>query len=348
MTFPLAKNVLFVGMGASGVCYYRIMLPAMGLGCDWMGASGDPRDPFWVTGTHHGGDPRRPDFEKYSTIVVQQPNDPRWFEVIERWRAKGIKVIYEVDDYLHAIPKMADHDFKDHYTKEYLKLAETAMGLCDAMIVSTEYIAKRYRKFNSNIYVCENGLDLRRYELTKPKRKTVNIGWAGGTGHRDAIVPWLREVAAVMMARPETAFVSVGQDYARALARVIGEDRTITIPWCQVEQYPGAMTMFDIALAPAGNGGFFRGKSDLRWLEAGALGVPIIANPMVYSKITDGVDGFLAPDPVAMSRALVSLIDNPELRTGVGEKARTYVRENRSLEKASSRWAQVLTEVTVS
>ena len=39
--------------------------------------------------------------------------------------------------------------------------------------------------------------------------------------------------------------------------------------------YPAAMTLFDIALAPAGNSDFFHGKSDLRWLEAAPLGMPL-------------------------------------------------------------------------
>ena len=37
--------------------------------------------------------------------------------------------------------------------------------------------------------------------------------------------------------------------------------------------YPATrMTLMDIALAPAGKSNFFRGKSDLRWLEAERAG----------------------------------------------------------------------------
>jgi hypothetical protein len=37
------------------------------------------------------------------------------------------------------------------------------MKACDAMIVSTPWLAKRYRKFNSRIFVCKNGIDTKRY-----------------------------------------------------------------------------------------------------------------------------------------------------------------------------------------
>jgi hypothetical protein len=51
------------------------------------------------------------------------------------------------------------------------------------------------------------------------------------------------------------------------------------------------MTMIDVALAPAGKTGFHRAKSDLRWLEAGALGIPVIASPELYHDIEHGVTG---------------------------------------------------------
>ena len=42
------------------------------------------------------------------------------------------------------------------------------------------------------------------------------------------------------------------------------------------------MSTFDVALAPSGNNNLFRGKSDLRWLEASALGIPVVGDPEVY------------------------------------------------------------------
>ena len=54
------------------------------------------------------------------------------------------------------------------------------------------------------------------------------------------------------------------------------------------------MSTFDVALAPSGNNNLFRGKSDLRWLEASALGIPVVGDPAVYPEIEDGITGSAA------------------------------------------------------
>lgn len=337
MSFNIREDVLFVGLGSSAVCYYRCMLPALSLGCDWSGVAGAPPTLQYTTGLVRG-DTRMPNLEDYKVVVIQQPHTDGWVEEIKKLQAAGIKVLFEVDDYLHGIPKLKDHDFAHAFTPKRLAFSEVAMRTCDGMIVSTEFIAKRYRKFNPNVWVCENALDLARYNLTKPQRETINIGWAGATGHRRALEPWLRQVVGIMQMHPEAAFVSVGQPFAQAIEKVLGAGRAMAVPFAQIEQYPAAMTMFDIALAPAGKGSFFRGKSDLRWLEAGALGVPIIADPMVYGKIDHGVNGFLAQSPQDVAVFLRQLLVDEELRTEVGAAARKYVEENRAFPAAAQQW----------
>jgi glycosyltransferase involved in cell wall biosynthesis len=218
------------------------------------------------------------------------------------------------------------------------------MRVCDGIIVSTPWLARRYRAFNSRVWVCRNGLDLGRYNLTRPDRPGVAIGWSGGTGHVKAAVPWLKEVATVMEQRPEARFVSVGQAFANSFIKRFGAERCLSVGFAPLDTYPAAMTMFDIALAPAGKGNFYRGKSDLRWLEASALGIPVIADPDVYPDIEHGVTGFHAADPATFRRELLNLVDDAELRKRVGAAARVHVREHRDMRVMAGEWAEVLTE----
>ena len=54
--------------------------------------------------------------------------------------------------------------------------------------------------------MCRNGIDLRRYDYTRPDRgERINVGWAGGSGHLAGARPWMPVVAAVMEARPNDA-----------------------------------------------------------------------------------------------------------------------------------------------
>ena len=47
------------------------------------------------------------------------------------------------------------------------------------VICATAGIAERYSAFNANAHVCESGIDLAAYTLTRPPHDTVNIGWSG-------------------------------------------------------------------------------------------------------------------------------------------------------------------------
>jgi len=345
-------RVLFMGIGQTAVAYYRCVLPALflrrsGMEADWICVSGEPPKLQYDAGMVNYVT-TLPDMPSYDVIVVQQPRGLNWFHQIKRWQDRGQRVLFEVDDYLHGIRKMPDHDFAEFFSKKDLQQLELNMRGCDGIICSTEFIARKYRRYNPRTFVCENGLDLARYYLTVPPRPQVNIGWAGGTGHRNAAVPWLRQLANVMGSVEQVCAVTIGMNYADALKRVFGETRAVSVPWTLIDTYPAAMTLMDIALAPAGKGDFFKGKSDLRWLEAGALGIPTIADPSVYWRVEDGVTGFTAETPEEAAEAMLRLVYDEELRREVGRNAQEYVREERNMVVMADQWRDVVAEVTSS
>lgn len=349
MTLDISKEVLFIGLGHSPVCYYRVMLPAMALGADWIGLSGEPPKLHWMTGLAKDDDgvPQSgmPDLFRYKVIVIQQPKGRGWVKLIEALREQGVKVIFEVDDYLHGLKHLEDHDFAKHFGNQALNEYEAAMKVCDGLIASTEWIRGNYQHFNKNAFLCRNGIDLGRYNLTVPERETINIGWAGATGHEKAIIPWLQQVANAMRMDPRLNFISIGQTFANGFVPHFGAQRAIAVPWAAIEQYPSAMTMIDIALAPGGHGGWWRGKSDLRWLEAGALGIPIIANPRVYPEIEDGVTGMLARSPGEVMEKLWALVNDEGLRQRIGAAAREHVRTKRTMRVMREQWAEAFRAV---
>jgi Glycosyl transferases group 1 len=338
-------DALFMGIGKSSVLWSRCALPAMHLGADWVGVRGQPPDVQVLTGIVRG-ETQLPRYNDYRVVVIQQPYGRAWLRQINALRARGIKVLYEIDDYLHGVAKTPLHDYAKYFTPQRLAAHELCMRACDGIIVSTDYIARRYAKFNRNVYVCHNGLDVARYHLTRPERSTVNIGWAGATGHMRMLVPWINETLTVMREHPDTCFIAIGEPgVAAPINQLLGGERALGIPFCPLECYPAAMCMLDIALAPAGQSAWYRAKSDLRWLEASALGIPVIADPTVYAEIEDGVTGFTVATPRAMADVLRVLVETPELRWAVGQEARAYVYEHRTSVDAALQWAEVFDAV---
>jgi glycosyltransferase involved in cell wall biosynthesis len=337
-------KTLFIARGAGGAGWYRCALPAMALGIEWLGVQGEPPALDFVTGLTKER-LSMADLEGYEVLVVQQPSGTNWTREIRRLQRAGVKVIFEIDDYVQAVRKMADHDFGQHFGKEIVKTYELNMKLADAVICSTDYLAERYRAFNPNVFVCRNGIDLRRYDVTKLQRDTVTIGWAGGTGHRDALQPWLEVVAQLLRDHPQVRFTSIGARIAGELQEEFGTERALSLPFAPFESYPSAMTLFDIAIAPAGRNNFFRGKSDLRWLEASALATPVVADPVVYPEIQHGVTGLHASTPDEVREHLTALVKDAGLRARVGEAAQAYVTEHRTIHSTVGDWAAALQDV---
>jgi glycosyltransferase involved in cell wall biosynthesis len=337
-------RTLFLSRGNQAVAWYRCALPAIALGCDWVCYSGEPPDLSLAWGKSEG-DLAFSDLERYEVIIVQQPSGAAWARAIRALQAKGIVVLADFDDDLHGVRKKRDHDFSSKFTKKRLAEFELGMRTADAVICSTEWLANRCARINPVTFVARNGLDLKRYALTLPERDYTAVGWSGATGHLEAAAPWLRQVAAFMREREDVRFVSVGQRFADEIAQEFGPQRAYSIPWSALDVYPSAMANYDIALAPAGESNFYRAKSDLRWLEASALGQATIAHPRVYPEIEHGVTGFHAATPAEMREYLELLAGDAALRRRVGAAAKAHVLEHRNAQVAARQWVEVLQSV---
>jgi hypothetical protein len=305
-------RTLFIGKGNGAVTWYRCALPATVLGCDWIGLKGEPEAHAITTG-EVPSEFTLADAATYDVVVVQQVAGPAWLRQIREWQDAGVTVLYEVDDWLHGVRRVRHHALAEKFDRATVETYELCMRAADGIICSTDWLARRTRSLNRRTWTCRNGIDLKRYAYTAPPRDYVGIGWSGGTGHFDAVRPWALEVRSLMRENPDTRFFSIGQP-------------------------------FDIALAPAGKGDYFKAKSDLRWLEAAALKQPCIADPDTYPEIEHGVTGFHASTPAEAGEIMRELVADAALRERVGNAAQDYVVEHRSVQIAARSWAEVLTE----
>jgi hypothetical protein len=248
---PLPKT-LFIGWDVSVVSYYRAFLPAVALGADYVAWQSDKSAEYirLVTGLGERP-PGRSELFDYDVIVIQQPRGTEWMKLIRELQKSGVTVLYEIDDYVQAARKDSQHELKDDFNVRFVNEMELAMSVCDGIICSTDYLARRYRSFNDRTWACHNGIDLKRYDWPKPARTGVTIGWAGGVGHKASLARWEPAIRAVMRARPETRFVSVGHPAAAWYIEEFGTERAIGLPPGKIEVYPAAMTIFDIAIAPS-------------------------------------------------------------------------------------------------
>jgi glycosyltransferase involved in cell wall biosynthesis len=336
-------KTLFLGLGTSVVAYYRCFLPAVALGADYAIWGGE--DPIRLGGGFGERSPRIEDLSQYEVIVVQYASGRKWLQLIRQLQAAGVTVLYEIDDYVHAARKSKTHELSGAFDADRLRRMELAMRATDGIICSTAFIARRYRSFNPRTWECRNGIDLKRYDWPKPPRTGVTIGWAGGVGHKGSLARWEPALRAVLRARPQARFVSVGHAAAAQYVEEFGPERAVALPTAGIEVYPASMTLFDVSIAPSAENNQFRGKSDLRWLEASATGIPLVAHPDVYPDIENGETGVHASTPEEVEAALLRLIDDEAERERIGRTAHEHVATHRRIEIAAESWRDVLTEV---
>lgn len=330
-------KTLFIGLGTTAPCYYRIALPSKYLeDSDWVGFVDGPPGKGHIV----GGSVEEVNEDIYDVFVVQQAKGEDWLAWIDGKQKQGKKVVYEVDDFLHGVRKIKDHKHQKDFHKKNLKKYEDCMRQADAMICSTDFLSEQYSKYNSNQFVCKNGIDTDRYNVKVPERNYVVVGWAGGTGHHKAVGPWLEAVSDAMNMNQSIGFASVGVPYATALEER-HPNRCLSVPWVGIENYPYALSNLDIVIAPAHDSKFFKSKSDLRVLEASAMGFPSIASPITYSDTI----AYIADSPEEVTDKILDYVNNPESIRNDGENAREWVTEKRDIRIMKNQWESALSQL---
>lgn len=328
-------DILFVGWGgADGVTHFRSVLPARMLDADLLVIGNDGKIVI--------NDASK---SMHQVIIVQNCWHEWQLKHIQNMKRKGAKVIANVDDWIKAISKMdGKHAFSQHFAKsKVIGNHYRFMRECDGVLVSTPWLERRIKQFNDNVEVARNLIDLSRFDVPAIERDAGTIiGWSGGTGHLGALNKVANAVMRVMDDRPDVQFVTLGENVRKFLTR--HTDRIHTIDWQDLHTYPRDMVVMDIGIAPTEDNDFYRAKSQLRFYEAGAAGIPLVASPH-YDEIEHGVTGLISETEDEWYANLMHLVDNPRVRATVATNAQNYVRTKVGNDARKQEWLDAIGRV---
>jgi len=193
---------------------------------------------------------------------------------------KGIKKIYELDDNITRVPiKSAHHG---QFSKDIRGRISKAIGLCDRLVVSTEPLAHELRGKNDDIRVIQNRLATKmwgdnppiRQRLDRPKGIKPRVAWAGGIGHSGDL-EMIGDVIKELSNQIDWIFFGMCPD---SLKPFVSEFHvgvtTLEYPYRMME----LSKTWDLAIAPLEINSFNECKSNLKLLEYGWCGVPVVCS----------------------------------------------------------------------
>lgn len=181
--------------------------------------------------------------------------------------------VAELDDYLPNLPRKSAHHGK--LPKDVLRTMRETLKLVDRFVVSTTPLAEALEGLHPDIRVVENHLPLPWWGEVKGARrdgKRPRIGWGGGGGHRGDL-ELIADVVRSLADEVEWVFLGMCPKALRPFVHEFHEP-------VEIGKYPAKLASLDLdlALAPLEDNLFNRCKSNLRLLEYGACGFPVVCS----------------------------------------------------------------------
>lgn len=258
-------SILAIPMNASASGHYRLIQPFLELEAAGMAAG-------------------RVAYTRPSTVDIerQQPQviifQGRYVEgspaeIRDIKRTTAARLIYELDDYPLEVPSKNAHVRKR--TENLDEIVRQSIGACDRMVVSTQPLADAFAHMHGDIRVAPNMLTAVQWDGLHSSRQTTRkprVGWGGGTSHTGDL-ELIADVVRLLADEVDWVFFGMCPPLLRPYVKEFHGLQSLAA-------YPAKLASLnlDLALAPLEFHIFNDCKSNLRLLEYGACGYPVICS----------------------------------------------------------------------
>jgi GT2 family glycosyltransferase len=205
------------------------------------------------------------------SVVFQRQLEPGQIETIRQTKAHTSALcIFEIDDLITNLPLKSA--YRAAIAADIGQRLKTALALCDRLVVSTEPLAAQYGRLCREVRVVANRLEKARWLGFSPGRREgkPRVGWAGAVGHAGDLTLMTGVLEATAK---DVDWIFLGM-CPQALRRYVKEFHD----WVPLDSYPRKLASLDLdlAIAPLEFNPFNEAKSNLRMLEYGILGYPVV------------------------------------------------------------------------
>lgn len=262
------------------------------------------------------------------------------------------KLVFELDDDLWNVDasNSTAHDWfingYDRLSREYHDVQNNLrknISVADRVTVTTQALYDIVSQWNDDVRIVPNTLPSWLLDYERPKRDRVTVGWMGSATHTMDWDQAADPVRRFLKRNPDIQFHLIGGSYGSWFK--LPKDQLVQTGWIDGVENVWKVIDFDIALAPLRPHVFNQSKSNLKALEAAALGIPVIASDCgPYPDFVEhGVTGFLVKRDHEWEKYLRDLTNDEGMRLEMGAAARKKARDW-TLEGNIDKWKVALTE----
>lgn len=293
--------------------------------------------------------------------IFQYPGDKARRLLMEHMRSQGVRTLVEVDDTYLAMDtdwaKRAGWTRKGdgvHSVERHRLIAAEA----DGVIVTTDHLARAYRKLTPHVYVCRNSLDPKDWPDPPEDDGILRVGWFASQSHRadgSLIAPaleWAAKQDGVevwMMGAGADRAMHVGDDGAveKVTGTVWPEFRNVTFrhipPTNDLGAYRRHLTRLDVGLAPVRRTVSSDARSDLKMIEYAAAGAfPVLSKVPPYDGWQDGEHCRKVVTRKDFLNAVKDLVRNPDETKRLAREAREHVLATRTIQAEIPAWQEAV------
>jgi len=309
-------------------------------------------------------------------FVIPRPSETEIMDFFPTARAYGKKIVVEHDDNLLAVSPLSQHyhewgteevkldrggklvdlwidgkTFDLKANRERIERVKQAISQADALTVTTPGLAEAYREYNDNIHILPNCVDLEVWKKLPLKRETdeIRLFWSGGASHYEDWVQVQESLPVLFDKYDNLKLVILGTKFDGTL-KGVPKDKIEYHKWVPTPAYPYKVQILDadIGIIPLRDTEFNRGKSNLKWIEQGALSVPCVTSAVTpYIESDEGGNGVFIENNSTEGwvKGVSLLIDDPMLRWDMGGKAYNTVKRNFDINTQWKQWEEAYRKV---
>jgi glycosyltransferase involved in cell wall biosynthesis len=346
-------NVFGIHSGYDGCCYVRLHLPFATNGWD-QDKPHRREDKISISGV-------RQRLMEADVVVFHRAEEQEYHTLAKMLKKDGKKIVMDNDDTFilqdhHPLANFTPDGKKIDHLKRRQDNINSFVKLCDLVTVSTPKLRDEYLKYNDNVVVLPNCVEpLDWDEPLRNEGKKVRIGMVGSVACEYDylhIKPLLKKLGE----REDVTLVLFGLGDLKhrkenpLVTKVFSEEYEFwdsvnieQFPWVHNYDYQDTLneTRLDIMLIPRKDNYFNRCKSNVKFLEASMLEIPVVAQSFdegPYEEIEHGKTGFLIRDNNDWEPTIERLIKDKKLRRQVGKNAKAYTLKYYDINDNAYKW----------